>query len=336
MEPSKEPVLIAGATGFVGRALTTRLRADGYRVRALVRDSAKAAALQKIGVETVDGDLVSSRGLLEALQGVRLAYYMVHSLGASGAGYRFAELDRRAAQNFVAGANAAGLERIVYVGGLGDEAPLRSPHLESRREVGRILRSGDPALTTLRAAIIVGAGGSSFEMLVQLVEKLPVMICPRWVNSRCQPIGLPDLVRYLVGCLEEPATEGQTYDVGGPEVLRYREMIERVGRILGRHPRLIIVPWLTPSLSSHWVGFITEVPSGVARPLVEGMTADVICQENRIREVLPGPLASFESAVRAAIEPSERRPESPLVPRARWRRGRAVTRQTNSVTPRGR
>ncbi len=301
MTQPEQPVLIAGATGFVGRALAASLRAEGYKVRALVRDPARAFALRQIGVETLPGDLVSARGLEEGLQGVRLAYYLVHSMGVSGPGSRFAELDRAAAKNFVAAANAAALDRIVYVGGLGDEAPLRSPHLESRREVGRILQTGGASLTTLRAAIIVGAGGSSFEMLVQLVEKLPVMICPRWVNSRCQPIGLPDLVRYLVGCLQQPRTEGEAYDVGGPDVLRYREMMERVGRLLGRHPRLIIVPWLTPSLSSHWVGFITEVPSGVARPLVEGMSTEVICQENRIREVLPGPLESFESAVRAAL-----------------------------------
>jgi uncharacterized protein YbjT (DUF2867 family) len=138
-------------------------------------------------------------------------------------------------------------------------------------------------------------------MLVQLVEKLPVMICPRWVNSRCQPIALTDLVRYLVGCLEQKVTAGQAYDVGGPEVLRYREMMEQVGRILGRHPRLIIVPWLTPSLSSHWVGFITEVPASVARPLVEGMSTEVVCRETRIREVLPGPLQSFDESVREAL-----------------------------------
>jgi uncharacterized protein YbjT (DUF2867 family) len=300
------PVLIAGATGFVGRALATSLRAKGHPVRALVRDPSRAGPLRQMGVEIIQGDLVSGEGLHQAVQGVRFAYYLVHSMASTGSGIRFTELDRTAARNFVQAAEAAGVERIVYVGGLGEGAPLTSEHLESRREVARILQSGRPALTTLRAAIIVGAGGSSFEMLVQLVEKLPVMICPRWVNSRCQPIALTDLVRYLVGCLEQKVTAGQAYDVGGPEVLRYREMMEQVGRVLGRHPRLIIVPWLTPSLSSHWVGFITEVPASVARPLVEGMSTEVVCRETRIREVLPGPLQSFEESVREAL--AERTP----------------------------
>lgn len=301
MTSAGEPVLIAGATGFVGRALASRLRTQGRQVRALVRAPARAGALRLAGVETFPGDLVSGRGLDEALRGVPVAYYLVHSMGSAGPGSPFAEMDRTAARNFVGAASRAGLDRIIYVGGLGDEAPLRSEHLESRREVGRILQSGRPSLTTLRAAIIVGPGGSSFEMLVQLVEKLPVMICPRWVNSRCQPIALPDLVRYLAGCLEQKATVGQAYDVGGPDVLRYRDMMEQVGHLLGRHPRLIIVPWLTPSLSSHWVGFITEVPAAVARPLVEGMSTEVVCRENRIKEVLPGPLQTFAEAVAGAL-----------------------------------
>lgn len=301
MTRTGEPVLIAGATGFVGRALATRLRTHGREVRALVRVPARAEGLRRIGAEIFPGDLVSGRGLDETLRGVRVAYYLVHSMGNARHGSSFADIDRTAARNFVQAASRAGLDRIIYVGGLGDEAPLRSEHLESRREVGRILQTGRPALTTLRAAIIVGAGGSSFEMLVQLVEKLPLMICPRWVNSLCQPIALPDLVRYLVGCLEQTVTAGQAYDVGGPKVLRYREMMEQVGRLLGRHPRLIIVPWLTPSLSSHWVGFITEVPASVARPLVEGMSTEVVCRETRIREILPGPLQSFEESVRAAL-----------------------------------
>jgi uncharacterized protein YbjT (DUF2867 family) len=172
-------------------------------------------------------------------------------------------------------------------------------------------------VTTLRAAIVLGAGGSSFEMLVQLVEKLPVMVCPRWVETPCQPIALEELLRYLMGASEHPAVLGETFDVGGPEILSYRSMMERVGDRIGRRPRLFVVPVLTPSLSSHWVGFITEVPSGIARPLVEGMRNPVVCRDDRITRLMPGPRIGFDSALEEAMRgraPSRRRFSSRGIP----------------------
>lgn len=298
--PTGGPLLVAGATGFVGRALVARLTAEGATVRAIARDPTRAAGILPKGVELRSGDLVDGRGLAEALAGVRTAYYLVHSMGV-GAGRSFAALDRAAAEHFVAAAGAAGVDRIIYLGGLGEESPGSSEHLESRREVGRILRSGSAPVTQLRAGIVVGAGGSSFEMMVQLVEHLPVMICPRWIDRRCQPIALPDLVRYLAECRSVAATRGRTFDVGGPDVLPYGEMLQRVGAALGRRPCLVVLPRFTPSLSAHWVGYITDVPAGVARPIIDGMSVDAICRESALRELLPGPVQGFDAALRLAL-----------------------------------
>ena len=218
-----------------------------------------------------------------------------------GSGPDFAEADRLAATRFAAEMARAKVERIVYLGGLGEEGAALSPHLASRREVETVLRRGPVPVTTLRAAIIVGAGGASFEMVVQLVEKLPVMICPRWVVTPCQPIALEELLRYLVGCADRPQVLGKTFDVGGPDILTYRAMMERVGDRIGRRPRLVVVPVLTPSLSSHWVGFITRVPSSIARPLVEGMRNPVVCRDDRIVRLMPGPRIGFDAALEQAL-----------------------------------
>jgi uncharacterized protein YbjT (DUF2867 family) len=218
-----------------------------------------------------------------------------------GARPDFAEADRTAAIRFAAEMGRSGVERIIYLGGLGEEGLELSHHLASRREVEGLLRQGSVPVTTLRAAIILGAGGSSFEMLVQLVEKLPVMICPKWVETPCQPIALEELLRYLEGCSERIEVIGQTYDVGGPEVLSYRAMMERVGDHIGRHPRLIVVPVLTPSLSAHWVGFITLVSSDVARPLVEGMKNPVVCRDDRMAQLMPGHRYGFDDALDIAL-----------------------------------
>jgi uncharacterized protein YbjT (DUF2867 family) len=249
-------------------------------------------------VEVAEADWVTGRGTDGVAEGIRVAYYLVHSMGSRP---DFAEADRAAASRFAEETTRAGIERIVYLGGLGEEGSSLSPHLASRREVERVLRRGSVPVTTLRAAIIVGAGGFSFEMLVQLVEKLPVMICPRWVTTRCQPIALEELLRYLLGCADHPGTVGETFDVGGPDVLTYRSMMERVGDRIGRRPLLIVVPVLTPSLSAHWVGFVTELPSDIARPLVEGMRNPVVCRDDRIVRLMPGPRIGFDAALDSAL-----------------------------------
>ena len=237
----------------------------------------------------------------EAFRGVSVAYYLIHSMGARRSGTDFATADRRAATNVIQAAGKAGVDRIIYMGGLGDQSQEPSAHLESRREVGRILGSSSVALTQLRAGIVVGPGGSSFEMMVQLVEKLPVMICPRWIDRRCQPIALTDLVQYLVGCGDEERTRGASYDVGGPEVLPYSEMLMRVGRALGREPCLIVLPRFTPGLSAHWVGYITDVSPDLARPIIDGMYVEAICREDRIRHIVPVALTGFDHALVDAV-----------------------------------
>jgi len=294
-------IAVAGGTGFIGRALAPALVDAGHRVRILARGPGFATSGPP-SVRAFPVDLTEGRGLRTALQGAQIGYYLVHSMGGSADIGEFADRDRRAARNFVEAAEAEGMERILYVGGLGEATDRLSPHLRSRREVARILGSRSVKLTELRAAIIVGPGGSSFEMMVQLVEKLPVMICPRWVNSRCQPIARPDLIQYLVRALGVPETIGAAFDVGGPEVWTYRQMLEATGEAIGRRPRIWVVPVLTPSLSSHWVGFITEVPAAVARPLVEGIVTDVVTREDRIRRLIPQPLTPFRAALAEALD----------------------------------
>ena len=316
MEGAGSAVLVCGATGFVGRALTERLARDGHVPRVLSRRPAQASAFLPAGIRVFEGDVTEGTGLDAALEGVSVAYYLIHSMGGRSRGFDFAEADRRGATNFVEAARRAGVDRIVYLGGLGDDAPASSYHLASRREVGRILRSGSAAVTQLRAGIVVGPGGASFEMMVQLVERLPVMICPRWIDRRCQPIALTDLVEYLVGCGYDDRTRGETYDVGGPDVLRYSEMMMHIGRELGRPPVLLILPRFTPGLSAHWVGYITDVSPDLARPIIDGMYVDAVCREDRIRRALPIPLRGFDRSVADALAARAR-----MVPAARVRGG---------------
>jgi uncharacterized protein YbjT (DUF2867 family) len=304
-------ILVCGATGFVGKALTERLVRDGQVPRVLTRRPEVARASLPAGVEVFEGEAVEGTGLDVALEGVSLVYYLIHSMGDRPRSLDFAESDRRAASNFSDAARRAGVDRIIYLGGLGDDAPASSNHLASRREVGRILRSGPAAVTQLRAGIVVGPGGASFEMMVQLVERLPLMICPRWIDRRCQPIALPDLVEYLVGCRRESHTRGETYDVGGPDVLRYSEMLMRVGHLVHRPPCLVILPRFTPGLSAHWVGYITEVSPDLARPIIDGMYVDAVCRDDRIRQVLPIPLQGFDSAVSDALAARARTVDPP-------------------------
>jgi uncharacterized protein YbjT (DUF2867 family) len=301
MESRPSNTLVCGATGFVGKALTERLVREGRAPRVLTRRPDAARASLPTEVELFKGEAVEGTGLDGALSRVSVAYYLIHSMGARPGSLDFAESDRRAASNFVDAARRAGVDRIIYLGGLGDDAPSSSRHLASRREVGRILRSGPAAVTELRAGIVVGAGGASFEMMAQLVERLPVMICPRWIDRRCQPIALPDLVEYLIGCGRESRTRSESYDVGGPDVLRYSEMLMRIGRLVHRPPCLVILPRFTPGLSAHWVAYITEVSPDVARPVIDGMYVDAVCRDDRIRQVLPISLQGFDRSVSEAL-----------------------------------
>ena len=289
-------VLVTGANGFIGRLLTKALLTEDVHLRCLVRKAGKA---QDESIETVQGDLLDPATLPKAIHGVDTAFYLVHSMAGGRAG--FERRDRDAAENFVRAAEKAGVRRVIYLGGLGETGDELSEHLKSRLEVADILRTGTFATTFLRAAIIIGAGGASFEMVKALVERLPVMITPRWVTTRCQPIAVEDVISYLVGCLKDERTTGGTFDIGGPDVITYKEMMERFGRIRGRSLHILPVPVLTPRLSSYWVGFITPVAASVSMPLIEGLKNEVICRENAIRTLIPLQLTSYDDAVRRSL-----------------------------------
>ena len=299
--PPGSLILVTGATGYIGGRLVGALLAAGYRVRCLVRTPAKLANAHWVDdVEVVQGDV--ERDCVDAFAGCAAAYYLVHSIGASP-DWEAREL--LAAANVRDAAAANGLQRIVYLGGLGDDAtegPDLSVHLSSRHEVGRILSSGPTSVTELRAAVVIGSGSASFEMLRYLVENLPVMVTPKWVDTRCQPIAIRDVLRYLVAVLGEPATADRVLDIGGPDVLTYREMMDIYAQEAGLAKRRIVpVPVLTPRLSSLWVGLVTPLPSSLARPLVNSLVNEVVVRDDAITELCPGPRTPYRTAVQLAL-----------------------------------
>ena len=305
-------ILVAGATGYIGRQLVPRLLQEGHQVRALARDPGRAAGVLPKAVEIIPGDLLQPGTAAPAFTGIESAYYLVHSM--EGDEFSFEERDRQAAREFGAAAAAASVSRIIYLGGLGDERSRLSAHLRSRQQVGEILAASGVPVTELRAAIIIGAGSASFEMLRELTERLPVMICPRWVVSPIQPIAVADVLAYLTRCLTVPETADRVLEIGGPEVMTYQVMMQRFARL--RHLRRLVVrvPVLTPRLSSYWVDIVTSVPAAVARPLIEGLRSAVVVRDPAARALVPVPLTAFDDAVRAAL--GEERPgrvERPLV-----------------------
>jgi uncharacterized protein YbjT (DUF2867 family) len=235
--------------------------------------------------------------LRQVFDGVDLAYYLVHSLGSSD----FEQRDRVAAENVAREAERAGLRQLVYLGGLGDESPELSRHLRSRAETADVLASGSVPVTTLRAAMVIGAGSAAFETIVALVDRLPGMICPRWVSTRTQPIALADIAAYLAGAAGRDDMFGQSFDAGGPDVMTYRGMMERVARIRGKHPLIVEVPILSPRLSSYWLHLVTPVQADVARPLIEGLRTETVAHDDRLRQLVPVPLTGFDDAARAAL-----------------------------------
>jgi uncharacterized protein YbjT (DUF2867 family) len=287
-------VLVTGATGFVGSHLVPELVERGHDVVAMTRDPASYVA--PAGVEVVEGDVLDPDLRLPP---VDAAFYLVHSMGG---GEDFEERDRRAARNFRRAVDDAGIERIVYLGGLGNEEEGLSEHLQSRREVERLLAEGDADLTTLRAAIVIGAGSASFQIIRQLAARLPVMVTPSWVRTECQPIYIDDVVEYLVGVLEAPATAGETYDIGGPDVLTYQEILTTTAELLvGRRPLIIPVPVLSPGLSARWLGLVTDVDVSVAKPLVDGLANRVVVTDRSIDEYVTPDLTGFEESVTLAL-----------------------------------
>lgn len=301
--PDAPLVAVTGVTGYVGGRLVPELLAAGYRVRALARHPERLRGRPWYAdVEVVRADAGDAEQIREALDGADVAYYLIHSLGT---GRRFEQRDRDTARTFGRAAREAGVGRLIYLGGLAPDVEDLSPHLASRTEVGQILLDSGVPTAVLRAAVILGSGSASFEMMRYLTERLPAMTVPRWVQNRIQPIAIRDVLRYLVGAASLPPDVSRAFDVGGPEVLTYRDMMQGYAAAAGLPRRLIVpVPVLTPRLSSLWVGLVTPVPSGIARPLVESLVHEVVCTEHDIAEYVPDPpdgLIGFDRAVRLAL-----------------------------------
>lgn len=306
-------VLVLGASGYVGSHLVPRLIAEGHAVRAAGRRRETLEAREWAGVEVVQADALDRQSLDAAFKGVDLVYYLVHSMAS---GTDFPERDRRAAENARRAAEEAGVSRIVYLGGLQPQGRA-SAHLASRRETGDVLREGDVDVTEVRAGIVVGPGSAAFEVIRDLVYHLPVMVTPRWVRSLTQPIALDDLIEYLVRLPEAEPPGSYVYDAGGPEVVRYQDLLTRFARAVGRRLAIIPVSVLSPRLSSYWLDLVTAVPSSVARPLIDGLRHDLVVDpEADLHARIPIELHTYEEAVRAALE-AERTAEMP----ARWTEG---------------
>ncbi|MGW5192084.1 SDR family oxidoreductase [Kribbella sp. NPDC004138] len=297
-------ILVTGATGYIGGRLVPELLAAGYDVRVLARHPERLDTRPwRSQIEVVAGDASDPAVLTRALDCVDVAYYLIHSMGS---GQQFEVRDRRTALAFGTACRESGVARIVYLGGLHPDDEDLSRHLGSRREVGEILLASGVPTTVLRAAVIIGSGSASFEMLRYLTERLPVMVTPRWLDTRIQPIAVRDVLRYLVGSAEMPPDVNRGFDIGGPDVLTYRAMMQRYAAVAGLRPRRIVtLPLLSPGLSSHWVGLVTPVPSGIARPLVDSLVHEVVCKDHDIdRYVAPrrGGGIGFDRAVELALK----------------------------------
>ena len=303
-QAENETVAVIGATGYIGARLVPKLAEAGWHVRAIGRNPEKlnGRSWSKVsGVETVCADVFDAASLQKAVQGCSAVFYLVHSMNPQTGD--FAQADRTAASNMTIAAEKAGIKRIVYLAGLGDEIAGLSHHLQSRREVEDILNSGSVPVTVFRAAMIIGSGSASFEILRYLVERLPVMITPRWVSTQCQPIAVRNVLHYLVACLNVSETTGETFDIGTEEIVTYADLMRIYAEEAGLAKRWIIpVPVLTPKLSSYWIHLVTPLPAALAQPLAEGLRNPVLCRETKIRDFIPQKLLSCREAICFSLE----------------------------------
>ena len=301
--PARGVVLVTGASGYIGGRLVALLLDRGWHVRCLARSARKLerrpwASHQRVKI--VEGDASEESVLRSALAGCSAAFYLIHSMMAAGSEYR--ERDQELARTFAKTAAEAQLKQIIYLGGLGETGEHLSKHLSSRREVERILREGQVPVTILRAAMIIGAGSASFEILRYLVERLPVMVTPRWVSTESQPIAVQNVLHYLAQCLETPETIGRTLDIGGPDVVTYRELMRVMAEERGLPRRLVIpVPVLTPRLSSLWIHLVTPLSSRIARPLAEGLRNRVVCGDDEASRLMPQRLLTVQESIAEAL-----------------------------------
>jgi len=298
--PSRQ-IAVIGATGYIGGRLVPRLLDAGYAVRCLVRSPGKLQDRDWAGRAQIhQADLADTPAVARSLAGCEAVYYLVHSMVSAGAEY--VEQDRRLALNVAEAARQAGVGRIIYLGGLGETGEGLSAHLASRREVEHALAATGVPVTVFRAAMIIGSGSASFEILRYLVERLPVMITPKWVSTPCQPIAVRNVIGYLVGCLTVPDTAGEVFDIGGPDVMRYRDIMQIMAKELGLRRRWIIpVPVLTPRLSSYWIHLVTPLSHRIAKPLAEGLRNPVVCRDDRIATLIPQERLGVREAIRAAL-----------------------------------
>ena len=285
-------IAVLGASGTVGHALVPVL-AQEHEVVAVSRREREASGSVRWAV----ADATDATAVARVFAGVDVAYHLVHSLGSRD----FEARDRLAAEIVAREAERAGLRQLIYLGGLGDDSPELSRHLRSRAETARVLASGSVPVTTVRAAMVIGRGSAAFETIVALVDRLPGMVCPRWVATRTQPIALGDVAAYLAALAGRDEARGESFDAGGPEVMTYRAMIERIAVLRGRRPLIVEVPVLTPRLSSYWLHLVTPVRAGVARPLIEGLRNATVARDERLRELVPLRLTSFDDAARDAV-----------------------------------
>jgi uncharacterized protein YbjT (DUF2867 family) len=304
-------ILVSGASGFIGRRLVRRLLLSpggtNWSIRCMTRNANLLSGYfqdDRDNLEFVQADVQNYPELVKALTGVDIAYYLIHSMeGPSKEWKKFAERDRNAAENFAKAVNEAGVSRVIYLGGL-TYAPVQelSKHMRSRIEVGEILKKSNAAVTIFRAAVILGQGGGSFQMLQYLVERLPLMVCPKWVLTKCQPIAVDDVVEYLVRSIETNETKSKTFDIGGPEILTYMDMMVQYGKTLKKSIKIIIIPYLTPRLSSYWIDLITPVKASLARPLIDSLRHEAIVKDNSISDIIPLRLKNFEKSIKIAKE----------------------------------